>query len=112
MRGTATTISAFNAAVLAGTLDRAGPVREKLVPLADGLSDLARDGQSYADGGEPAAFARVISDTTAGWQRLRDLLTTLPKDEVLQGTIARGTSFAVTSKSSTQSTITTGPYTS
>ena len=112
MRGTAATISAFNATVLAGTLDRTGPIREKLVPLADGLSDLARDGQSYADGGDPAAFARVITDVTAGWQRLRDLSTTLPKDDALQGTIARGTSFVVTSKSSTLSTITTGPYAS
>ncbi|HYV22430.1 MAG TPA: hypothetical protein VEN31_07215 [Candidatus Bathyarchaeia archaeon] len=112
MRGTAATISTFNAAVLAGTLDRTGPIREKLVPLADGLSDLARDGQSYADGGDPAAFARVITDVTAGWQRLRDLSTTLPKDVALQGTIARGMSFVVTSKSSTLSTITTGPYSS
>jgi len=112
MRGTAAKISTFNAAVLAGTLDRTGPIREKLVPLADGLSDLARDGQSYADGGDPAAFARVITDVTAGWQRLRDLSTTLPKDVALQGTIARGMSFVVTSKSSTLSTITTGPYSS
>jgi len=112
MRGTAAAISAFNASVLAGTLDRTGPIREKLVPLADGLSDLARDGGSYADGADPAAFARVITDVSAGWQRLRDLSTTLPKDDTLQTTIKRGTSFVVTSKSSTQSTITTGPYTS
>jgi len=112
MRGTAAAISAFNASVLAGTLDRTGPIREKLVPLADGLSDLARDGGSYADGADPAAFARVITDVSAGWQRLRDLSTTLPKDDALQTTIKRGTSFVVTSKSSTQSTITTGPYTS
>ncbi len=112
MRGTTQTISAFNAAVLSGTLDRSGPIREKLVPLADGLSDLARDGETYADGGDPAAFARVLSDVTAGWQRLRDLSTTLPKDEALQSTIARGMSLVVTSKSSTQSTITTGPYAS
>jgi hypothetical protein len=112
IRVTTQTIGAFNAAVLAGTLDRTGPIREKLVPLADGLSDLARDGLTYADGADPAAFARVISDVTAGWQRLRDLSTTLPKDEVLQSTIARGTSFAVSAKSSTQSTITTGPYVS
>ena len=112
MRGTATTISTFNATVLAATLDRTGPIREKLVPLADGLSDLARDGASYADGGDPAAFARVITDVGAGWQRLRDLSATLPKDDALQNTIARGMSFVVASKSSTQSTITTGPYTS
>jgi hypothetical protein len=112
MRGTAKTISSFSATVLTGTLDRTGPIREKLVPLADGLSDLGRDGETYADGGDPAAFARVISDVAAGWQRLRDLSTTLPKDDALQATIARGTSFAVASKSSNQSTITTGPYSS
>ncbi len=110
MRGTTQTINSFNGAVLAGALDRTGPIREKLVPLADGLSDLARDGETYADGGDPAAFARVLSDVTAGWQRLRDLSTTLPKDDSLQTTIARGMSFVVTSTSSTQSTITTGPY--
>ncbi|MEK6207439.1 MAG: hypothetical protein AABM32_07340 [Chloroflexota bacterium] len=112
MRSTAKTISSFSATVLTGTLDRSGPIREKLVPLADGLSDLGRDGGTYADGGDPAAFARVISDVTAGWQRLRDLSTTLPKDDALQATIARGMSFVVTTKSSTQSTITTGPYSS
>ena len=112
MRGTTQTIASFNASVLAGTLDRTGPIREKLVPLADGLSDLARDGETYADGADPAAFARVLTDVTAGWQRLRDLSTALPKDSALDGTIARGMSFVVTSASSTQSTITTGPYVS
>jgi hypothetical protein len=112
MRGTTQTIAAFNGTVLAATLDRTGPIREKLVPLADGLSDLARDGGAYADGGDPAAFSRVIADVSAGWQRLRELSTVLPKDDALQSTIARGTSFLVKSKSSTQSTITTGPYTS
>jgi hypothetical protein len=112
MRSTAKTISTFNASVLAGTLDRTGPIREKLVPLADGLADLARNGEAYADGVDPAAFTRVTSDVTAGWQRLRDLAAVLPKDDALQATIARGMSFVVTSKSSTQSTITTGPYAS
>jgi hypothetical protein len=112
MRGAAKTISSFSATVLTSTLDRTGPIREKIVPLADGLSDLARDGETYADGGDPAAFVRVISDVTVGWQRLRDLSTTLPKDDALQATIARGMSFVVSSKSSSQSTITTGPYSS
>ena len=39
MRGTATTISTFNATVLAATLDRTGPIREKLVPLAVDTED-------------------------------------------------------------------------
>jgi hypothetical protein len=112
LRGTAKTISTYSGSVLAATLDRTGPVRERLVPLADGLSDLARDGESYADGGDPAAFARVITDVTAGWQRLRDLTTVLPKDDTLNATIARGMSFTVAAKSATQSTITIGPYAS
>lgn len=112
MRGTAKTITAFNANVLTASLDRTGPIRDKLVPLADGLSDLGRDAEAYADGGDPAAFARVISDVTAGWQRLRDFTTVIPKDDALQNTISRGTSFVVTAKYSTQSTITTGPYAS
>jgi len=110
MRGAAKTISAFGSSVLTSTQDHGGPIREKLVPLADGLADLARDAESYADGGDPAAFARVISDVTAGWQRLRDLTTALPKDDALQATIARGMSFVVTARSATQSTITAGPY--
>src|SRR5207247_9744705 len=47
-----------------------------------------------------------------GWERLRALSTARPKDDALQSAIARGMSFVVTSKSSTQSTITTGPYVS
>jgi hypothetical protein len=111
-RRTAKSIASLNAGVLTATLDRAGPIRDKLVPLADGLSDLARDGEAYGDGGDPAALARVVSGVTAGWQRLRDLSGALPKDDALQSTIARGTSFTVTATSATFSTITTGPYTS
>jgi hypothetical protein len=110
MRGTAKVITAFNANVLTASLDRTGPIRDKLVPLADGLSDLGRDADAYADGGDPAAFARVVSDVTAGWQRLREFTTVIPKDDALQSTITRGMSFVVTARYSTQSTITTGPY--
>jgi hypothetical protein len=109
-RGAAKSISAFNAGVLGGTIDHVGPLRDKLVPLADGLADLGRDGEAYADVGDPAAFARIISGVSAGWQRLRDLSTALPKDDALQSTIARGSSFVVTAKAATRSTVTAGPY--
>ena len=108
----AKSISAFSGNVLAATLDRGGPIREKLVPLADGLADLAKDGEAYADGGDPATFARVISGVTAGWERLRDLSALLAKDDALQNTIARGTSFVVSAKSATRATVTAGPYAS
>ena len=111
-QASAKAIAAFNGSVLAATVDRSGPVREKLVPLADGLADLAKDGAAYADGGDAATFARVISGVTAGWERLRDLSAVVPKDDALQNAIARGTSFVVTVKSATSATVTAGPYAS
>ena len=110
-RGAANTISAYSAGVVGAAVDRAGPIRDKLVTLADGLTDLGRDAQSYADAVDPAAFARVISHVTAGWQRLRDLSTALPRDDVLESAIARGTSFVVTASAATKHTVTVGPYT-
>jgi hypothetical protein len=111
-RGAAKSISAFSGTVLAATLDRSGPIRDKLVPLADGLADLAKDAEAYADAGDPATFARVISGVSAGWERLRDLSTVLAKDDTLQNTIARGTSLVVSANSATRSTVTAGPYAS
>src|SRR5207237_1275028 len=98
------------ALVLAATVDRAGPLRDKLVPLADGLADLSKDGVAYADGGDPASFARVLADVTAGWQRLRELTAALPKDDGLDGTIARGISYVVAAKSEKRSIVTAGPF--
>src|SRR2546428_11574510 len=109
--GAAKTISAHSAGVVGGAAARAGRIRDKLVTLADGLTDLGRDAQSYADAGPPAAFARVPSHVTAGWQRLRDLSTALPRDDVLESAIARGTSFVVTASAATKHTVTVGPYT-
>src|SRR5205823_5731895 len=103
-------ISTFSAAVLSATLDRTGPIRDKLVPLADGLTDLGKDSQSYGDGGDPAAFARVLADVTAGWQRVRDLAALLPKDDAIQATLGRGSSFVVTAKAEPRATITAGPF--
>jgi WD40 domain-containing protein len=111
-RDSAKSISAFSGNVVAATLDRSGPIRDTLVPLADGLTDLAKDGEAYAGGGDPATFARVVNGVTAGWDRLRDLSTVLAKDDVLLNTIARGTSLVVTANSATQSTVTAGPYAS
>ena len=103
-------ISTFSSAVLSATLDRTGPIRDKLVPLADGLTDLGKDSQSYGDGGDPAAFARVLTDVTAGWQRVRDLAALLPKDDAIQAALGRGSSFVVTAKAEPRATITAGPF--
>src|SRR6059058_606527 len=77
-RDAAKSISGFTSRILATALDRTGPIRDRLVPLADGLADLSKDSGAYADGGDPAAFARVITDVSAGWQRVRDLSVSLP----------------------------------
>ena len=109
-RDNARAIAAFSGNVLTATVDRAGPLRDKLVPLADGLADLSKDGVAYADGGDPASFARVLADVTAGWQRLRELTAALPKDDGLEGTIARGVSYVVAAKSEKRSIVTAGPF--
>jgi len=61
-RGAANTISAYSAGVVGAAVDRAGPIRDKLVTLADGLTDLGRDAQSYADAVDRrlAAIARSV----------------------------------------------------
>lgn len=111
-RAAAKTISSYNVSIVGAAVDRAGPIREKLVTVADGLTDLGRDAQAYADGGDPAAFARVLTGVSAGWQRVRELSTTLPRDDVLESTIARGTSFVVTATAATKFVVTAGPYSS
>jgi hypothetical protein len=103
-------IGSFTSNVLASTLDRSGPIRDKLIPLADGFADLAKDSDAYADGGDLAVFARVVSGVTASWQRLRDLSGVLPKDDALQATMARGMSFVVAAKGASRSIVTAGPY--
>ena len=47
---------------------------------------------------------------TAGWQRLRELTAALPKDDGLDGTIARGVSYVVAAKSEKRSIVTAGPF--
>src|SRR5207253_4905525 len=88
-------ISTFSSAVLSATLDRTGPIRDKLVPLADGLTDLGKDSQSYGDGGDPAAFARVLTDVSAGGQGVRAHAALHPNEVAIPGSCGRGASVAV-----------------
>ena len=111
-RAAARRITAFNTTVVSVTLDRAGPIRDRVVPLADSLADLARDGASYADAGDAATFARVLSGVSEGWRHLGELASVLPPDPALASTIARGKSFVVTATAATRATLTVGPYAS
>lgn len=102
----------FTSSALSATADTTGPVRDRLLALADAANDLANDAGTYADTGDAATFSRVIGDLTRSWQQLRDLGATLPVDREVERTIARGTSFTVTAKAETRFVLTAGPYSS
>jgi hypothetical protein len=96
--------------VVAATVDATGPVRDRLVALADGLTDLSRDALAYADAQEPAALARVLSGVDRGWASLRELASVLPADATLTAAIDRGMSITSKASSTPRFTLTIGPY--
>ena len=65
-RAQAALVSTNTTTVVGLTVDSVGPVRDRLVALADGLTDLSRDALTYADAGDPAALARVLSGVEHG----------------------------------------------
>jgi len=103
-------INSLSSETVAATADTEGPIRERLIALADGMTLLGRDLTAYADGGDAAALARVVGGVVTGWQRLSDLAASLPGDAELQRTVSRGTSFVVTALSDRVFTVTVGPY--
>lgn len=112
-RADAARIQRFTGSTLAVALDAQGPMTERLVTLADGLVDLARDVNAYADGGGDAAFARVVAGVDRGWEDLIALQRLLrPPDEQLGATIARGRSFTVEATTERAYVLTVGPFAS
>jgi hypothetical protein len=110
-RAAAARIQRFSGNALNATLDSSGPIKERVVALADGLIDLSRSASAYADGSDPAQFASVTAAVAHSWDDLRALTPYLrPKDEDLARTIARGASFAVTAKAQHMWVITVGPF--
>ncbi len=110
-RETAASVQRFSAAALSATIDRAGPLRDRLVALADGLTELATDANTYADGGDPQVFARVTADVARSWEDLRAVQRFgRPVDTDLAKTIARGSSFVVESAVKNVYAVTVGPY--
>lgn len=101
----------FTSSAIAATANTAGPVRDRLLSLADAANDLANDAGTYADTGDAGTFAKVAGGVTGSWQRLRDLGATLPVDAELDRLIARGASFTVAVKADTVYVLTAGPYT-
>lgn len=109
-RGAVRAIGKLSSETVVATADRSGPVRDRLLALADGLTVAGRDITAYADGADPAAFARVVAGVAAGWQRLAELAAALPPDEELGRRIARGRSFVVTATAERVHALTVGPY--
>ncbi len=103
-------INSFSSETIAATADRQGPIRQRLLALADGLTVLGRDLTAYADGSDRAALDRVVAGVSGGWQRLSELATVLPPDDQLKQTISRGSSFNVTSRTERVFALTVGPY--
>jgi len=109
-RSTARGFGTLSAAAVAASASASGPVRDRLVPLADALTDLAGSANAYADGREPAAFARVIALVALSWDRVRELAGVLPPDDALVRTLARGTALATVAREETRAVLSVGPY--
>jgi hypothetical protein len=110
VRGLLPKISGITSASLSATANAAGPVRDAVVSLADSLTELAKDAGTYADGGDPAVFARTVGDVGLAWDRTKALAAKIPANAALQDTIARGTSFTVTATSDVAFALQAGPY--
>ncbi|HEV8671406.1 MAG TPA: SPOR domain-containing protein [Candidatus Limnocylindria bacterium] len=104
-------VTANTTTVVAATVDTVGPVRDRLVALADGLTDLSRDALAYADARDPAALSRVLAGVDRGWASLRELASVIPADATLKAAIDRGASIKSTASSQPRFTLVAGPYT-
>ncbi|HEV8230328.1 MAG TPA: SPOR domain-containing protein [Candidatus Limnocylindria bacterium] len=103
-------VSANTAQVVAATVETAGPVRDRLVALADGLTDLSRDALAYADARDPAAFSRVLAGVDRGWASLRELASASPDDAQLRALIDRGSSIRSSATPAQRFLLTVGPF--
>lgn len=96
VRDSAANIQRFTGNALGATLDASGPVRDRVVTLADTLVDVSRSSTRYADGRDPAAFAEVVGGVRQAWQDVDSLARLVrPADPDLLATIKRGSSFLV-----------------
>lgn len=105
-------INDLTSRTVAATADRAGPVRDALLTVADEMTVLGRGLSALTGGGEPAALDRVFVQVATCWQRLQALASALPADPDLARTIERGTSFTASATPQPVYALTIGPYAS
>ena len=108
-RAQAALITANTTKVVAVSVDTVGPVRDRLVALADGLTDLSRNALAYSDGRDPAALSRVLAGVERGWAGLRELASAMPPDAALKAAMDRGTLIKSAATSKPRFTLTVGP---
>src|SRR6267142_2054584 len=96
--------------IVAAVVDTAGPVHDRLVVLADALSELRKDALAYADVRSADALARILGDVDACWPVLHDLESLLKDDGTLDKTIERGMSMKSSATPSQGALVTVGPF--
>src|SRR5581483_4577956 len=96
--------------IVAAVVETAGPIHDRLVVLADALSDLRKDALSYADVRSADALARIVADVDKGWGLLQELESLLKDDGSLDKTIERGRSIKVSATRSQGALVTIGPF--
>lgn len=106
----AKTVTVNTTKIVAATVNANGPVRDRLVALADGLTDLSRDAVAYGGARDPAVLARVLSGVERGWASLRELASAMPVDMALRSTIERGSAIKTTASAKQHFMLTVGPF--
>jgi hypothetical protein len=96
--------------IVAAVVGTAGPIHDRLVVLADALSELRKDALAYADVRGVDALARILSDVDACWPLLHDLESLLKDDSALDQTIERGMSMKAWATPAQGALVTVGPF--
>ncbi len=96
--------------LVAAVIDTAGPIHDRMVALADSLTDLRKDALAYADARSPEAFARILTDVDTDWSLVQDLESLLKDDGTLDKSVTRGRSMKASATRSQGALVTVGPF--
>lgn len=106
----AAVISDNAARIVAAVVDTSGPIHDRLVVLADSLSELRRDALAYADSRQPSALARILTDVDRSWTLLRELESLLKDDGTLDKTAERAAAMKTAAVRAQGALVTVGPF--
>lgn len=109
-RAQAQVLSDNGTRIVAAVVESGGPVHDRLVTLADALTDLRKDALAYADARGVDAFARILADVDRDWSLLQDLESLLKDDGALDKSITRGRSMKAAATRSQGALVTVGPF--